>query len=76
VYPGEESSAARNLKKGFVGECSSSEYMRRTFKGFVDFFIRFLRLRAPLDALRNLRKLFLGFGKTPLFLQRTLNYNR
>jgi hypothetical protein len=62
-------SPVRNLKKRFVGEGSSPGFTKRTFKGFVDFFIRFLRLWASLDAFRNLRKLFEGFGKTPLFLQ-------
>ncbi len=64
-------SPVRNLEKGFVGEGSSPRYTGRTFKGFVDFFIRFLRLWASLDAFRNLRNLFGGFGKAPLFLQCT-----
>ncbi len=62
-------SPVRNLKKGFVGEGSSPGYTGRTFKGFVDFFILFLRLWTYLDAFRHLRNLFWGFGKTPLFLQ-------
>ncbi len=57
------------LKKGFVGEGSSPGYTGRTFKGSVDFFIRFLRLWAPLDAFRNLRNLFQGFSRIALFLQ-------
>jgi hypothetical protein len=60
-------SPVRNLKKGFVGEGSSPRYTGRTFKGFVDFFIRFLRPGASLDAFRNLRNFFWGFGETPIF---------
>jgi hypothetical protein len=37
-------STVRNLKKGFAGEGSSRGYTGRTFKGFVEFFILFLRL--------------------------------
>jgi hypothetical protein len=61
-------SPVRNLKKGFVGEGSSPGYKGRTFEGLVDFFIRFLRLWASLDAFRNLRNLFWGFGKTFSFI--------
>jgi hypothetical protein len=55
VYLGEEPSPTKpfphvqNLKKGFVGEGSSPEYTGRTFKGFVGFFIRFLKLWALLE---------------------------
>ncbi len=64
-------SPVRNLKKGFVGEDSSPRYTGRTFKGFVDFFILFLRLWKYLDAFRHLPNLFWGFGKIPIFLQCT-----
>jgi hypothetical protein len=73
VYPSEESSPAkpffkfRTAEKGFAGEGSSLGYTGRTFKGFVDIFILFLRLSMPLDTFRHLRNLFWGFGKTPFF---------
>jgi hypothetical protein len=46
---------------------SSRVTVGRTFKGFADFFIIFLRLQAHLDAFRRLRNLFWGFGKILFF---------
>jgi hypothetical protein len=62
-------SPVRNFKKGFVGEVSSPGYTGRTSKGFVDFFILFLRLWTYLDAFDIFGTFLGGFGKTPIFLQ-------
>ena len=50
IFPTKSFFALRNIKKGFVAEGSYPGYTVRTIKGFVDFFILFLKLWTPLDA--------------------------
>jgi hypothetical protein len=61
--------AVLNFKKGLVGEGSSRGHTGRTFKGFADFLILFLRLWMLLDIYGTF---FKGSVKY-LFLECTIN---
>ena len=57
------------LKKVSRKKGSSRVSRGRSFKGFVDFFIRFFKLSTYFQSFSHLPNLFWGFSKAPIFLE-------